>query len=109
MPDSTDGADASERRPVPEPPRDPVWFRPVFVLAPARSNSSVVSAMIGMHPELYGFPELSLWRGETVGHLITDQPNARGLKARARTAGLARAVAEVFKGSQDEELIQWAR
>jgi hypothetical protein len=65
--------------------------------------------MIGMHPELYGFPELSLWRGARVVDLITDRPGARGLKARARTAGLARSVAEVFQGSQDEASVAWAR
>jgi hypothetical protein len=98
-----------ERRRVPQPRRDPDWFRPIFVLAPARSNSSVVASMVGMHPQLYGFPELSLWRGETVRDLITEQPNARGLPARARTAGLARSVAEVFTGRQDHESIAWAR
>lgn len=94
---------------VPQPGRDPNWFRPVFVLAPARSNSSVVASMVGMHPQLYGFPELSLWRGQKIRDLITDQPNARGLPALARSAGLARAVAEVFTGRQDTESVGWAR
>ncbi|MBV9661230.1 MAG: sulfotransferase [Acidimicrobiales bacterium] len=100
--------DLPDRR-VPQPERDPEWFRPVFVLAPARSNSSVVASMIGMHPQLYGFPELSLWRGEKVRDLITDRPGSRGLRAQARTAGLARAIAEVFTGRQDLESVTWAR
>lgn len=94
---------------VTQPQRRPGWFRPVFVLAPARSNSSVVAAMVGMHPQLYGFPELSLWRGETVGDLLADRPGRRGLPAKARTAGLARAVAEVFTGRQDTASVEWAR
>jgi hypothetical protein len=91
------------------PRRDPGWHRPVFVLAPARSNSSVVSSIIGMHPELYGFPELSLFRAATVAGLIDDRPGQRGLPARARTAGLARAVAQVHDGRQDEESVAAAR
>lgn len=99
---------------VPPPPeRDPAWHRPVFVLAPARSNSSVVSSMIGSHPELYGFPELSLFRGSLVSDLIEDRPGSRGLPQRARSAGLARAIAQLHEGRQDEETIgrarQWLR
>ena len=89
--------------------RDPAWHRPVFVLAPARSNSSVVSSIIGMHPELYGFPELSLFRTPTVAGLIEDRQGQRGLPARARTAGLARAIAQVHDGRQDEESVASAR
>ena len=100
---------AHPARPVRQPVRDPDRFRPVFVLAPARSNSSVVASMVGMHPDLYGFPELSLWRAEKVRDLISDPPNARGLSGQARTAGLARAIAAVFAGGQDIEAVQWAR
>jgi hypothetical protein len=32
----------------------------MLILCPPRSFSSVVSAMIGQHPQLYGFPELNL-------------------------------------------------
>lgn len=89
--------------------RDPAWYRPVFVLAPARSNSSVVSSMIGMHPELYGFPELSLFRGAVVRDLIQDRAGARGLPQRARSAGLARTIAQLHDGRQDEETVAAAR
>lgn len=94
---------------VPQPTRHPTWFRPVFVLAPARSNSSVVSSMIGMHPELYGFPELSLFRDVTVAQLLASPPGWRGLPARTRTAGLARALAELHEGKQDEASVWRAR
>jgi len=103
------GLPENQENPVPLPGRDPDRFRPVFVLAPARSNSSVVASMVGMHPDLYGFPELSLWRGEKVRHLMADPANGRGPSGQFRTAGLARAVAEVFTGSQDIEAVGWAR
>ena len=108
--ETTAGTDTAEAKPpVPEPERNPSWYRPVFVLAPARSNSSVVSAMVGMHPELYGFPELCLWRSATVQHLLQDRADGRGLPAQVRTAGLARALAEVFRGAQDHGSVAWAR
>ena len=91
---------------VPQPHRDPSWHRPVFVLAPARSNSSVVSAMIGMHPELYGFPELALFRSEKVAQLLTNPAAFRGLPPRARNAGLVRALAELNEGDQEEESVR---
>ena len=52
--------------PYPAPPpvaaaRDPYRFQPVFLLATARSFSSVVTAMIGQHPQLAGLPELKLF------------------------------------------------
>lgn len=91
------------------PNRNPSWHRPVFILAPARSNSSVVGSMVGMHPELYGFPELSLFRAARVGQLMIDPPGARGPTAAARTAGLARTIAQLHDGRQDEEAVDAAR
>lgn len=99
----------NQGHPVPQPRRDPDRFRPLFVLAPGRSNSSVVASMVGMHPDLYGFPELSLWRGENVRDLIADQPSGCGPPSQAGTAGLARAIAEVFAGRQDVSAVRWAR
>jgi hypothetical protein len=87
--------------PVAPPERDPMRHAPVFVLAPARSNSSVVSAMIGMHPQIYGFPELALFRAEKVGGLLVNPPGFRGLAPPQRTSGLARAIAQLHEGRQD--------
>ena len=42
----------------------------LFILSPPRSFSSVVSTMIGEHPELYGFPELHLFLGDTIQEVI---------------------------------------
>ncbi|HTW98852.1 MAG TPA: sulfotransferase [Acidimicrobiales bacterium] len=83
------------------PPRDPDRYAPVFVLAPARSNSSVVTSMIGMHPQVYGFPELALFRAEHVGGLLVNPPGFRGLGAPQRMSGLVRAIAQLHEGCQD--------
>ena len=107
--------DAPARLPVVAPPkdRDPLWFAPVFVLAPARSYSSVVTTMIGQHPDLYGFPELSLLRTQTVRQLLTDPPNWRGIPAMVKQAGLFRALAQVNEAEQTPESIaravRWLR
>lgn len=85
--------------------RDPLWHSPVFVLAPARSNSSVVTAMLGQHPRLCVFPELALFRKGTVAELLTDPPGWKGAPARLRLAGLLRALAEHHDGRQTPETI----
>ncbi len=90
---------------APPPGRDPLWFSPVFVLAPARSNSSVVTAMLGEHPALCVFPELALFRKETVGELLVDPPGWPGLPTRRRLAGVYRALAELHDGAQTPESV----
>ncbi|MEA3277491.1 MAG: sulfotransferase, partial [Pseudomonadota bacterium] len=42
----------------------------LIILSPPRSFSSVVSTVIGQHPDLYGFPELHLFIGDTVQEVI---------------------------------------
>jgi hypothetical protein len=90
------------------PGRDPLWFSPAFVLAPARSNSSVVTAMLGEHPEICGFPELALFRKDTVDELLTDPPGWKGPATRLRLAGVFRALAEHHDGGQTPETIEAA-
>jgi hypothetical protein len=82
--------------------RDAMWFSPVFVLAPARSNSSVVTAMLGEHPSLCVFPELALFRKETVDDLLTDPPGWKGPATRLRLAGVFRSLAEHAGGQTPE-------
>ena len=77
----------------------------MFVLAPARSNSSVVTAMLGQHPELCPFPELALFRKETVGELLTDPPGWKGAPAAQRMAGVYRALAEHHDGRQTSDTV----
>ena len=88
--------------------RDPLRYAPVFVLAPARSNSSVVTAMLGQHPELCAFPELALFRKETVGDLLTDPPGWTGAPAAQRMAGVYRALAEHHDQRQTSDTVSAA-
>jgi hypothetical protein len=82
--------------------RDPNQFSPVFVLATPRSYSSIVTTMIGQHPQLMGLPELKLFAYPTVGELHASLPRfwiERGVKH--RSPGLVRAVAQCRFGRQD--------
>jgi hypothetical protein len=95
---------------APVPARDPERFAPVFVLAPARSFSSVTTAMIGQHPELAGLPELKLFATRTVGEL--EAPVSRYWIARGvthRSPGLVRALAQLEFGEQSPEAMTSAR
>ena len=96
------------------PARDPLRFSPIFVLTTARSYSSVVTTMIGQHPQLAGLPELKLFCCETIGELETSLPRfwrERGLAHRC--PGLARAIAEHELGGQNGErlaaALSWLR
>jgi hypothetical protein len=80
----------------------------VFVLAPARSNSSVVTAMLGQHPKLCVFPELALFRKDRVGELLTDPPGWRGAPAAQRMAGLYRALAQHHDRAQKSDTVDAA-
>ncbi len=37
---------------------------PLFLLAPPRSYTSLINAMLGQHPQAYGLPELCLFNGQ---------------------------------------------
>lgn len=71
--------------------------RLLMMLCPPRSFSSLVSTMIGQHPEIYGFPELQLMMRETVGEVIEWAQKRRQFLG---PQGLLRAVAELEFGSQ---------
>ena len=77
---------------------------PLIILAPPRSYTSLVCAMAGQHPDLYGLPELNLF--------VTETMRAReGLLADRRFAdhGLLRAVAELVFGGQTAQTITLAK
>jgi hypothetical protein len=83
------------------PDRNPDRFAPVFVLAPARSFTSVVTMMVGQHPELFGLPELKLFLYPTIGELEASLPRhwiPRGISH--RSPGLVRSVAQLKFGGQ---------
>jgi len=94
---------------APPATRDPLWYSPLFVLAPARTHSTVINAMIGMHPRMAAFPELALFRRGTMAELLRDPPGWRGPTADQRLVGLLRALAQVEHGVQSEETIALAR
>jgi Sulfotransferase family len=77
---------------------------PVIILAPPRSFTSVVCAMLGQHPQMYGLPEVNLFVAETM-------EERQGVVARPRWSeqGLLRAVAQLFVGEQSVQAIVLAR
>jgi hypothetical protein len=97
-------ATAEARLAAPAPINAPVE-RPIFVLASPRSFSSIVSTMLGQHPQMYGLPELELFAAETVGEWWELCAEATFPRAH----GALRAVAELFFGAQTEETIKLAR
>jgi Sulfotransferase family len=80
---------------------------PLFILAPARSGSSVAAMMLGQHPELYGVPELRLFHHETVSALLAEV--VPGLSPMARLSGLLRVLAELHDGGQTSMSVARAR
>lgn len=83
-------------------------FSPLYLLAPARSCSSLIVAMLGQHPELYGFPELRLFRARNVTELLMDVSPRQGMSVRERLAGLLRTLAQLHEGQQTDEAVESA-
>jgi hypothetical protein len=76
---------------------------PLFVLGPARSFTTVVAAMLGQHPQLYGFPETHLLAVSTMEEWWEEFGNG------VLSHGLLRLVAEVVLGRQDATSIEIAQ
>lgn len=77
---------------------------PLFILAPPRSFTSVICAMVGNHPQMMGLPETNLFAADTYDQLT------RIHQKRPRFAhGLLRSVAELGLGGQSEEDVVAAR
>jgi len=78
---------------------------PILILAPPRSFTSIVCAMLGQHPELYGVPEVNLFTAETIrernGVLSQHEPWLQH--------GLLRTVAQLLAGEQTLQTILLAR
>jgi hypothetical protein len=77
---------------------------PIFVLAPPRSFTSIVCAMLGQHPDLYGFPETQLFTTATLADKLTVDPHA---PHRIRN-GLLRVVAQLYFGEQNDHTVRLA-
>jgi len=78
---------------------------PLFILAPPRSFTTVTSAMIGQHPEMYGLPETNLFVADTYQQLSKFY---RVFRPRFGH-GLLRAVAELGLGEQTEGNVELAK
>src|SRR5437868_11667205 len=78
---------------------------PLFVLGVPRSFTSVITAMLGQHPQAYGLPETHLFSSENVSEWW-DQCSTSTFPM---ADGLLRAVAELFCGGQTQEGIRDAR
>ena len=78
---------------------------PLFILALPRSFSSVVCAMLGQHPQMYGLPEMQLFGASTLTEWWTHCSHAPGPMAH----GTLRAVAQLFFGNQTEQTVRLAR
>lgn len=81
--------------------------RPLIILCPGRSFSSVLCTAIGQHPELCDLPEIYLGIADSVGELL-DRASERGKRYLAY--GLVRVIAELYQGDQSEDSAQaaWA-
>ena len=80
-------------------------MEPLFVLAPGRSYTSVISTMLGQHPQLYGVPELNLNAADS----MAEWWRLHGLGFNWLAHGLLRAVAEIYFGCQNDRTILEAR
>jgi Sulfotransferase family len=76
---------------------------PLIILAPPRSYTTIICAMLGQHPQMYGVPETHLFVYDT----MREWEMAFGRNFYAD--GLLRAVAEVIFGNQNAATIERAR
>jgi len=77
--------------------------QPLFILAPPRSFTSLVSTMLGQHPRMYGFPELNLFMAETLDEFWRGVSHDGGRKSTfwpVMRHGLLRTVAQLYAGEQ---------
>lgn len=80
---------------------------PIFLIAPPRSFTTLVSGMLGVHPDIYGVPELTIFYHERLDDLWRLGRSGNDGDTRMRH-GILRAVAEIFFGEQSDEAIAGA-
>ena len=71
----------------------------LIVLGPPRSFTTVVSAMLGQHPQMYGLPEVHLFAAETMAEWWRQCAEATF----NMDHGLMRVAAQLFFGDQTED------
>jgi hypothetical protein len=76
---------------------------PLIVLGPGRSYTTLVSAMLGQHPQMFSFPETHLLVTDT----LRDWWGRFGTNFQAH--GLLRAVAHLIFRTQNERTVETAR
>lgn len=81
---------------------------PLFLLAPPRSYTSLMNAMIGQHPQAFGLPELNLFNVQQLKDLWRKVSDEIGDDSNRRQ-GLLRAVAEIYAGEQSTATVDMAR
>lgn len=81
---------------------------PLFLLAPPRSYTSLVNAMLGQHPQAFGLPELCLFNVETLVDLWTGVQGENAERGAMARHGLLRALAEIFGGEQSSATVNMA-
>lgn len=69
----------------------------LIILSPPRSFSSVVSTMIGQHPQLYCFPELHLFVADSVAAILDREAKKQN---HTGPPGVLRTLAELHYGTQ---------
>lgn len=90
----------------------PKW---IVILCPPRSSSTVVTAMLGCHPEMYAFPEFHLFSMQTIEALLAEDKRISvetGIRF-GYTAGVIRALIELKGLRRDESgvtaALDWLR
>lgn len=84
---------------------------PLFILAPPRSFTSLVNAMIGQHPSLLGLPELNLFLTDTMKEFWVGKGKDGNRKSPywpIMRHGLLRTIAHLYGGEQTIEGIAMA-
>jgi len=82
---------------------------PLFLLAPPRSYTSLVNAMLGQHPQAFGLPELCLFNVENLIDLWRGSEGPVSENGAIARHGLMRAVAEIYGGEQTTSSVNMAR
>jgi hypothetical protein len=78
-------------------------FDIVVILAPPRSFTTVISAMLGQHPQLYGIPETHFFTCDSIDEWATLYRGTDHMN------GALRAIAQVIFGQQAKATINLAR
>ena len=82
---------------------------PLFLLAPPRSYTSLVNAMLGQHPQAFGLPELCLFNVEQLVDLWRGSDGPISENGAVARHGLMRALAEIYGGEQTTATVNMAR